>query len=61
MIACKNSSKKNEREKLLRRREGLCQKLKKHFSVPVSGRDYREFDVLTGELEEVRKRLEKLK
>lgn len=61
MIACKNKPEEFEREKLLCRREGICRKLKQHFSVPVSGRDYREFDALTEELEEVRKRLEELK
>lgn len=61
MIACKNRPEESERDKLLRRRSGICRKLKQHFSVPVSGRDYRAFDALTEELEEVRKRLEGLK
>ena len=48
-------------KRLVRRREQLRLKLKDHFSLPVLERNYREFERVIDELDEVRADILKLK
>lgn len=47
--------------KLVQRREYLRSKLKEHFSTPVTRRDYREFESIVDELDELRQLIRALK
>lgn len=47
----------NELRKLVKRRDVLRDKLRDHFSLPISQRNYREFELVVDELEELRKRI----
>lgn len=48
-------------KKLVRRREELRYKLRDHFCLPVSQRNYKDFASVVDELDEVRKKIQKLK
>ena len=48
-------------KRLIRRREQLRLKLKDHFSLPFSERNYQEFERVIDELDEVRSGITKLK
>lgn len=51
----------SELKKLAKRRDQLRNKLRDHFCQPVNQRNYKEFEVVVDELEEVRKRMRELK
>ena len=55
------TNQKTELRKLEKRREVLRHKLKSHFSLPVSQRNYREFESVVDELDEWRKKVYMLK
>jgi hypothetical protein len=48
---------KSELKKLTRRREELRHKLRDHFSLPISARNYKEFESVVDELDEVRRKV----
>lgn len=52
---------KMEEQKLRRRRDELREKLKEHFSLPVVHRNYRSFELIVDELDELRQKLARLK
>lgn len=52
---------KMQEQKLRKRRDELREKLKEHFSLPVVRRDYRSFELIVDELDELRRRLAFLK
>ncbi len=52
---------KMQERKLRKRRDELREKLKEHFSLPVVQRDYRSFELIVDELDELRRRLAFLK
>lgn len=50
-----------EMDRLTNRREVLRRKLKKHFSLPVQERNYKSFEKIVDELEELRRRVCEIK
>lgn len=48
---------KTELNKLVKRREELRDNLRDHFSLPVVQRNYKSFEKIVDELEELRKRI----
>ena len=52
---------KSELRRLVERREALRLKLKDHFCVPVSQRNYKEFELIVDELDELRRRIRDLR
>ncbi|MBI5873331.1 MAG: hypothetical protein HZB36_04220 [Candidatus Omnitrophica bacterium] len=50
-----------ELRKLVKRREQLRGKLKDHFSQPISQRNYKEFETVVDQLDEVRKKIHDIK
>lgn len=46
---------------LVRRRQELRDKLKDHFCLPVSQRNYKDFERVVDELDDVRKKIQELK
>ena len=47
--------------KIIRRREELRYKLRDHFCLPVNQRNYKEFESVVDELEELRKKIQTIK
>jgi len=54
-------NKKNRMKELVKRREELRHKLKDHFCLSVSERDYHNFEKVIDELDEIRSLISKLK
>jgi flagellar biosynthesis chaperone FliJ len=50
-----------ELKKLSKKRDQLRDKLREHFSQPVSQRDYKAFEIVVDELDQVRKKIQGLK
>ena len=48
---------KTELNRLARRREALRDQLREHFSLPAVDRNYKAFELIVDELEELRKRI----
>lgn len=48
---------KTELRRLVKRREELRNKLRDHFSLPSTQRNYKEFELVVDELEALRKRI----
>ena len=55
------TNQKSELKKLEKRREELRHKLKVHFCLPTSQRNYKEFESVVDELDELRKKVYMLK
>ena len=45
-------------KKLFKRREELRYKLKDHFCLPMGARNYKEFELVVTELDEIRKKIQ---
>ena len=56
-----SDTKLEELRKLIKYREELRNKLRDHFCLPISQRNYKEFEKVVDELGEVRKRIYTLK
>jgi len=55
------TNKKSQLRRLVKKREILRQELKQHFSQSAEGRNYRKFELVVDELDELRKKMQLLR
>lgn len=51
------TSRSSELRKLRKRRDFLREKLKEHFNLPTQKRNYREFEMIVDELDDLRRKI----